>query len=688
MKPISNDFKEALKNIKQIDAIISYADRENTNFIITQNSEMLLTEAQDYLVTESAEIVIDNNGIKNSAIYWNTDVFKSVCKMLDLETSNAIPKGTELNIKVGLLVEGEYEYVDYGKFYTIEEPKYNLDAGTYSTTVYDKMINFNIKAIENPLTFEEGVTYTLKQYLEMICDKCGVLYSFDFTNVVNKNKEVIDGNPYEANKDVTYRDILDDIAECLGTNFIINVNNKITNKEIAMNSQIIIDADILKDTNVYIGEKKNAIDGLQVYDGSTMLNYYGEGNSVFKIKNNNIMNKNSQELMSGVLSMIDSFEYYTYNLETFGILALEPFDCFTVTYNNTNYLLCSFHNDIKLRGGVEEEISYEFKEEDDTNDYSVSNKDDALRNSENDIRDAYIEIDKANGQIVLKANSNGNIVQAELNASAEDGSAFNVKADNINFTGKTFNLTSENVAITSTNFSVDKNGNMNCNNADVRNINIRSGDITIGETTGGRVRIQMNQSSNGINIESSSSQAIYGDNLIHFFNVNNFNPRLWISADNDSYTSINLFSNGYGRASIEADNGSGYLYLTNSSQTNTIVLNGSTGNVRCVSLTQTSLEEDKKNIEKYTGAIQEVLKTDIYKYNFKDEDDKIKKHLGFVIGKSRNYSKEIVAVDDDGNEIGVDNYSMTSLCLQAIKEQQTQIEELKQEIKELKNENR
>ena len=131
MKIITNDFKEALKNIKQIDTIISYADKENTNFIITQNSEFLLTEAEDYLVTESAEVVIDNGGIQNCAIYWNTDVFKSVCKMLDLETSNAIPKDTELNIKIGLLVDDEYEYVDYGKFYTIEEPKYNLDTNTY-----------------------------------------------------------------------------------------------------------------------------------------------------------------------------------------------------------------------------------------------------------------------------------------------------------------------------------------------------------------------------------------------------------------------------------------------------------------------------------------------------------------------------------------------------------------------------
>ena len=448
MKTITNDFKEALKNIKQIDVIVSYADKENTNFIVTQNSEFLLTEAQDYLVTESAEVVIDNGGIQNCAIYWNTDVFKSVCKMLDLETSNAIPKDTELNIKIGLLVDGEYEYVDYGKFYAIEEPKYNLDTNTYSTTAYDKMIKFNIKAIENPLTFEEGTTYTLKQYLEMICNKCGVLYNFDWTNIINDNKTVINGDPYATNKEVTYRDILDDIAECLGTNFIINADNRITNKELQLNSVFTIDSDILKDTNIYIGEKKQAIDGLQVYDGSTMINYYGDDTSVFKIKNNNIMSAYSDDLLAGVMPLIHDFEYYNYQLETFGILFLEPFDCFTVSYKNTNYLLCSMHNDIRVSSGLSEEISYEFKEVDGVNEYTTSS-------SEDKTRDASIEIDKAKGQVVLKANADGNIVQVELDADADDGSEFNVKADNINLEGYT---------TINGNFKIDTNGNMECNN--------------------------------------------------------------------------------------------------------------------------------------------------------------------------------------------------------------------------------
>lgn len=672
MKPISNDFKAALKKIKQIDAIISYADRENTNFIITQNSNFLITQAQDFLVTESADVRIDNGGIQNCSIYWNTDIFKSVCKMIDLETSNAIPKGTEINIKIGLLVGDDYEYVDYGKFYINEEPNYNLDTGTYTTTGYDKMIFFNIKAIENPLTFENGVTYTLKQYLNMICDKCGVAHSFDFSNVINGDEQIISGDPYATNKDVTYRDIIDDIAECLGTNFIIDSNNKITNKEILMLSNMTIDADILKDTNVNIGEKKDAIDGLQVYDGSAILNYTGDDTSILKIKNNNIMNAHSDDLMAGVLSMIRDFVYYTYNLETFGILALEPFDCFTVSYNNTNYLLCSFHNDIKISSGLTEEISYEFNENDDVYEYSMSSSDDKLR-------DASIMIDKANGQIVLKANSNGKIVQAELSADASEGSAFNVKADNIDLTandifniiaGNTLNLTSKSVTIDSSKFKVTSSGDLTCSNANI---------------TGGKINIESSESDPRIIMTGSGTYGAATNKLYYAgykVEASNYTPiKLIVTHYDYGNTGLLTLTNDVGNtARLTARQ----FQLHNTSDTTTIQLTANSGNITCVSLTQTSLEENKKNIKKYDGALKEIMNTDIYKYNLKDENDKDKKHLGFVIGKDRKYSKEIVALDEEGNPIGVDNYSMTSLCLQAIKEQQEQIEELKNEIKTLK----
>lgn len=98
-------------------------------------------------------------------------------------------------------------------------------------------------------------------------------------------------------------------------------------------------------------------------------------------------------------------------------------------------------------------------------------------------------------------------------------------------------------------------------------------------------------------------------------------------------------------------------------------------------ITQTSLEEKKKNFEKLTleEAIEILNDTDIYKYNLKSQEDDKKKHIGFVIGNSFNYSDKITSENNDG----VDNYSMTSVLYPIVQEHQKQIEELKQRIENL-----
>ena len=123
----------------------------------------------------------------------------------------------------------------------------------------------------------------------------------------------------------------------------------------------------------------------------------------------------------------------------------------------------------------------------------------------------------------------------------------------------------------------------------------------------------------------------------------------------------------------------GHITLTNSSGTTTINCNGTTGVITCTSVNP-SLEENKKNIEKFDKGLQVVKDTDIYRFNYKYEDDDIKRHIGFVIGDKYNYSKEITSQDNDGAEL----YSMVSVLWQAVKEQQEQIEKLNQEIEHLK----
>lgn len=103
-------------------------------------------------------------------------------------------------------------------------------------------------------------------------------------------------------------------------------------------------------------------------------------------------------------------------------------------------------------------------------------------------------------------------------------------------------------------------------------------------------------------------------------------------------------------------------------------------------VTQTSLAERKKNFELLENALEIIKTTDIYKYHLLKQKDDDKKHIGFVIGENYNYSKEITSLDENGKEVGADIYSMVSVCFKAIKEQQEQIEKLKEEIANLKKE--
>lgn len=124
-----------------------------------------------------------------------------------------------------------------------------------------------------------------------------------------------------------------------------------------------------------------------------------------------------------------------------------------------------------------------------------------------------------------------------------------------------------------------------------------------------------------------------------------------------------------------------HLVLSDGTRRTESVTNITSRNIQTPVLTQTSLASQKKDFEKLESGLEIVKSIDIYKYHLKNQDDKSKKHIGFVIGKDFNYSKEITSEKNDG----VDLYSFVSVCCKAIQEQQQEIENLKKEMEELKN---
>ena len=193
------------------------------------------------------------------------------------------------------------------------------------------------------------------------------------------------------------------------------------------------------------------------------------------------------------------------------------------------------------------------------------------------------------------------------------------------------------------NFKVDRNGNMECNNAKF----------------------------NGGNIELTS---IRGVEALRYFANESKDPKYM------SYMTEDVIAINNGTAHTEMaciDGPSIAVYVDNESGTSIL----HTG-ITTPTLTQTSLESIKKNFEKVENATSIVKNSEVYKYNLKTEEDTDKKHYGFVIGENYNTPNEVISKKGDG----IDTYSMCSILWKAVQEQQEQIETLQQEINKLKGE--
>lgn len=89
--------------------------------------------------------------------------------------------------------------------------------------------------------------------------------------------------------------------------------------------------------------------------------------------------------------------------------------------------------------------------------------------------------------------------------------------------------------------------------------------------------------------------------------------------------------------------------------------------------------EKKKNVRKYTkSAIKEIMNTDIYWFNYKEDDKNSKRRLGTVIGEGYNCSKDILSQTGES----ISDYSMVALAYKAIQEQQEEIEKMQKEKNE------
>ena len=231
--------------------------------------------------------------------------------------------------------------------------------------------------------------------------------------------------------------------------------NKITNSEnVSMdisyaNDWETIDEDFLMDKNVSFGEKYGPInsvvlsrsadsDGIDERDEESIAE---NGLCEFKISENQIMNFNDRsDYLPGIFEKLSGLEFYVADFDTYGILYLDFLDVFRVKVKDKYYKCIMLCNSIKLKDGLEENVSSE-KPEGSITDYSKTDKTDRRINK------AYFMVKKHEQEIeglVSKQNdTNEQLAQVIMTTSSIQNTVKDTMSNINNVTNSVEQLTNQ-----------------------------------------------------------------------------------------------------------------------------------------------------------------------------------------------------------------------------------------------------
>lgn len=150
----------------------------------------------------------------------NATLLKTVMKEVDFESKKQIGIGQEVNIKSGVKVNNEYEYIDYGN-YSVYKSEYKAETDTYSHICYDKMLKTMIDYAPLNITYP----INLREYITAIATKCGLEFADKNSTFANYNTSI--NEDHFSNGNYTFRDVLDYIAQLVGGWFCINDNDEL-----------------------------------------------------------------------------------------------------------------------------------------------------------------------------------------------------------------------------------------------------------------------------------------------------------------------------------------------------------------------------------------------------------------------------------------------------------------------------
>lgn len=328
MIPVSNDFKQAMKQP--------------------------VKELQAYITGNNIDIRSDNDLIQFK-ISCDAGMCKTAMRKLEAKiigSHNLLGQWVHVGFGVKL-PNGSFEYVDYGSFLVTEITTVK-DTGITTIIGYDRMIRTMIKYIPLEITYPIG----LYDYTVALCNICGlsvVNNSFDVHNdwqITQELWENIDG--------ITYRDILQEIAQVTCSTVIITNDDRIyfkpitnTNEELTYDNMMKLKLEpVYGEINSVVLSRTPAEDNIYMRDEASITQ---NGLTEWKIENNEIIDKDRDNAMTPIYNAMHGISYYPFETTTEGLGWYEIADNFDIindlgeVFNTT-----LFNFSITIDGGIKE----------------------------------------------------------------------------------------------------------------------------------------------------------------------------------------------------------------------------------------------------------------------------------------------------------------------------------------------
>lgn len=365
---VSNDFKTRTKKIKQQNIKLSIVDGELTvkevHFMPVKQFNALpvwMLRAREKVIAKELKYSFEGN------------LFKTIMKQIEITVKNAGElKDKNVNFQYGIYVNNDFEYIDLGDYY-IKDVEDDKGKTELVVTGYDKMIHFmkTFKQSELQLTYP----CRMLALIQKMCEVCGVgLYS---TNFFNADLQV--DEDYFTAQELTYRDVLEKIAETTETTIFIKDNklylHKLTNSPVEK-----LDASYLAELTVK--EKFGPVNALVLGRGEVEDNIEAKddtsisknGRCEIRFDENEFIEYQRKTVIDRMFEQIKELEYYAFEGSDIGVMWLEPGDLIEVEdTEQSKYKTIYLKANIIINTGINSDIGADIPTETNT-EYKVTTK--------------------------------------------------------------------------------------------------------------------------------------------------------------------------------------------------------------------------------------------------------------------------------------------------------------------------